>query len=88
MNTPTSVTIYPGSIAIQWEAITLDADTGRDEINFYHVYWDQGKGIAANDWLTLTNYPTSKVMINSYNHTLAAGTTFTNASTQVYKVCA
>jgi len=40
MNNPTSVSIYPGSIAFQWVEISLDTDTGRDAVNFYHVYWD------------------------------------------------
>jgi len=88
MNNPTSLTIYPGSIATQWSSISADSDTGRDPVIFYHIYWDKGKGTVANDWLTLTDYPISTTMITSFNHTLTTGTIFSNASTQTYKVCA
>lgn len=88
MNNPTKVSVDPGSIAFQWSTITLDTDTGRDNVIFYHVYWDQQKGVAANNWMTLTNYPTSTTILTSFTHTLDAGTVFNSGVTQNYKVCA
>ncbi len=44
--------------------------------------------MAANDWQTLTDYPTSTTIITSFTHTLTTGTVFTSGSTQTYKVCA
>ena len=88
MNTPTLVSVNPDSIQIQWTPITLDADTGRDSINFYHVQWDQGKGIAVNDWLTVTDYPTSSTLITSFTHTLTTGIVFKSGSYQNYQICA
>ncbi len=88
MNNPTMVSVDPGSIAVKWSTITLDTDTGRDNVIFYHLYWDKGLGVAANDWQTLTDYPTSTSLITSFTHTLASGSVFTSGSTQTYKVCA
>ena len=40
MATPTQVSVDPDKIVFSWSTITLDADTGRDNVIFYHVYWD------------------------------------------------
>lgn len=40
MGNPSQVSVNPGAIAFSWSTITLDTDTGRDNVIFYHVYWD------------------------------------------------
>lgn len=42
MNDPTVTLadINPTNIMLYWTAISLDADTGRDSVIYYHVDWD------------------------------------------------
>jgi hypothetical protein len=83
MSTPTRGTVNPNSITINWTPITSAAQTGRDDIIYYHVMWEQ----TASSWVYLTNWPTTTTILDTFTHTLSSGI-FSSGSTQNYKVCA
>lgn len=72
MNNPTVTSVDPTVIGIQWSTITLDADTGRDPVIYYHVKWQYGGGTP----VYLTNYPTTTTLLTSFTHTLTANDPF------------
>jgi hypothetical protein len=39
MSTPTVTEVTPNSVSLSWPEITLTAQTGRDDVNYYHVKW-------------------------------------------------
>jgi hypothetical protein len=84
MNNPTRHSVTPNSIKIQWSTISLDADTGRDSVVFYHVKWEQSTG----SWVTLTNWPTQNTIETEFTHVLTGSNIFPSGSTQNYRVYA
>lgn len=81
MNTPYATSINPTWIELQWQDMTLDAQTGGDPIKFYSLEWEQ----TPNTWVTLTDpIIDGKVLVK--NHSLPAGQIFPSASTQNYRV--
>jgi len=76
MNNPTSVSVTPNSISLTWSPISLAADTGSDDVIFYHLKWESTPGT----FTVLTNYPTSTTILTSFTHTLSSGI-FSSGST-------
>jgi hypothetical protein len=80
MNNPTLVGVTPNSFSLTWSPISLPADTGRDDVIYYHVKWLPTGGTT---YQVLTNYPTSTTILTSYTHTLSSGI-FLSGSKQNY----
>lgn len=84
MNNPSRSAVTPNSIKFTWSGISADADTGRDSVIYYHVKWEQ----TANNWVYLTNWPTTTAILSDFTHVLDGTNVFPSGSTQNYKVCA
>ncbi len=84
MNNPTLVGVTPNSFSLTWSPISLPADTGRDDVIYYHVKWLPTGGTT---YQVLTNYPTSTTILTSYTHTLSSGI-FLSGTKQNYQICA
>ena len=72
MNTPIEVSVSPKTIKFSWTGISDVADTGRDAVIYYHVYWMKTVG----NYVRLTNYPTTTVILSEYTHTLTVSDPF------------
>jgi hypothetical protein len=83
MNNPTLVGVTPNSVSLTWSPISLPADTGRDNVIYYHVKWQPTGGT----YQVLTNFPTSTTILTSYTHTLSSGI-FSSGTMQNYQICA
>ena len=83
MNSPTVVAVDPSSISLTWTPISVAADTGGDDVIYYHVKWQASPGV----YTALTNYPTTTTLLTSYTHTLSSGI-FASGSSVYYEVCA
>jgi hypothetical protein len=44
MNSPSQDTVTPTSIKFSWNPISLNSDTGRDAVIYYHVDWEETTG--------------------------------------------
>ncbi len=50
MSTPTVTAVTPNSVSLSWTEITLPAQTGRDDVFYYHVKWQE----TATSWSYIT----------------------------------
>ncbi len=69
MNNPVLVEVTPNSVSLIWSPISLPADTGGDDVIYYHVKWQPTGG----SYQVLTNYPSSTMILTSYTHKLSSG---------------
>ena len=76
MNTPTEDSSTNANlIKVNWDPITLAVDTGRDDVIYYKLEWDQGTGVWADAGIPTNQLETSWTFTTADNG-VQNGTTY------------
>lgn len=76
MSTVTVTTIVPNAITLVWTDVILATETGRDDVTFYHVQWQN----PSLNWEYVSKYPTTTTKVLTLTHTLASGVFASNTN--------
>lgn len=76
MSTVTVTTVVPNAITLVYTDVTLATETGRDDVTFFHVMWQD----PSLNWVFVSKYPTTTTKVLTFTHTLASGVFLSNSN--------